>query len=57
MIGKLKERKEDAKDLWRMLDADIKHVNLDWISASEGEKFVEVMTEFVYKVKGLYMSP
>ncbi|UCG70074.1 MAG: hydrogenase iron-sulfur subunit [Thermoplasmata archaeon] len=53
----MKERKENAKDLLRMLDADVKRVNLDWILASEGERFVEVATKFVYKVKGLDMSP
>ncbi len=54
---KAKERVENVKGLLRMLGMDEKRVRLEWISASEGKRFAEIMTEFVKEVKNIGPNP
>jgi heterodisulfide reductase subunit A len=54
---KAKERVENVKDLLRMLGVNGKRVRLEWISASEGKRFAEIMTEFVKEVKSIGPNP
>ncbi len=54
---KAEKRVENTKELLKMLGMDEKRLRLEWISASEGKRFAEVMTEFVNEIKDLGPSP
>jgi heterodisulfide reductase subunit A len=54
---KAQKRVENTKELVKMLGIDEKRVGLEWISASEGKRFAEVMTKFVNEVKDLGPNP
>lgn len=54
---KAQDRIKSTKELLLMLGLDEKRVRLEWISASEGKRFADVMTEFVNEIKALGPSP
>jgi heterodisulfide reductase subunit A len=54
---KAQVRIENTKELLKILGVDDKRVRLEWISASEGKRFAEVMNEFVNKIKELGPNP
>jgi heterodisulfide reductase subunit A len=54
---KAQERIESTKGLLDLLGFDEKRIRLEWISASEGKRFSEVMTEFVREIKKLGPNP
>jgi F420-non-reducing hydrogenase iron-sulfur subunit len=51
------ERIGNTKELLSMLGLDEKRLRLEWISASEGKRFAEVMTKFVDEIKNMGPSP
>ncbi len=46
-----------AQKLLDDVGVDSRRVKLDWVSAAEGEKFQQVITEFVDEIKGLGPNP
>jgi F420-non-reducing hydrogenase iron-sulfur subunit len=46
-----------AKKILKDVGIDDRRVRLDWVSAAEGEKFQQVITEFVDEVKALGPNP
>ena len=48
---KAKERVENTKELLMMLGIEKRRLRLEWVSASEGKRFAEVITEFVDEVR------
>jgi heterodisulfide reductase subunit A len=54
---KAQKRVESTKELVKMLGIDEKRVRLEWISASEGKRFADVMTGFVNEIKELGPNP
>jgi heterodisulfide reductase subunit A len=50
---KAQKRVEKTKELLRLLGVDESRLRLEWISASEGKRFSEVMTEFVNDIRNL----
>lgn len=46
-----------AQKILRHVGIDERRLRLDWVSASEGEKFQKVVTEFVAEVKKLGPNP
>jgi len=50
-------RMEMAQRLLKLTGLEPERLKLDWVSASEGEKFAHVVTEFVSKLKELGPSP
>jgi heterodisulfide reductase subunit A len=54
---KAEKRVESAKGLLKMLGMDERRLRLEWISASEGKRFAEVMNEFVNEIKELGPNP
>lgn len=46
-----------AKKILKDVGLDDRRVRLDWVSAAEGEKFQQVITEFVTEVKALGPNP
>ncbi|UCF08658.1 MAG: hydrogenase iron-sulfur subunit, partial [Thermoplasmata archaeon] len=54
---KAQVRIENTKELLKMLGVDDRRVRLEWISASEGKRFADVMNEFVNEIKELGPNP
>jgi Fe-S oxidoreductase/coenzyme F420-reducing hydrogenase delta subunit len=54
---KAERRFKDLKELLKTLGIDPKRVTLEWISASEGQRFANKMTEFVERIKALGPNP
>lgn len=54
---KMEARKEAIELLLDDMGVERERFHLEWISASEGSKFAEVMTEFTNKIKELGPSP
>ncbi len=54
---KAQKRVENTKELLKILGIDDKRLRLEWISASEGKKFSEVMDDFVKEIKELGPNP
>jgi heterodisulfide reductase subunit A len=54
---KAQVRVENTKELLKILGVDDRRVRLEWISASEGKRFAEVMNEFVNEIKELGPNP
>jgi heterodisulfide reductase subunit A len=54
---KAETRVKNTKELIGLLGMDERRVRLEWISASEGKRFAEVMTDFVNEVKELGPNP
>jgi F420-non-reducing hydrogenase iron-sulfur subunit len=48
-----KKRIAFMKDLFSFYGLEPERLHLEWISASEGPKFAEVITEFVDRIKDL----
>ncbi|HIJ16776.1 MAG TPA: hydrogenase iron-sulfur subunit, partial [Thermoplasmata archaeon] len=46
-----------VKKILKDVGLDDKRVRLDWVSAAEGEKFQQVITDFVNEVKALGPNP
>ena len=47
----------EFKKILKDVGLDDKRVRLDWVSAAEGEKFQQVITDFVNEVKALGPNP
>ena len=47
-----KERFERFRDVLKMFDLD-KRFRLEWVSASEGKRFAEIITDFTNQIKKL----
>ena len=54
---KAQKRVENTKDLLKILGVDDRRLRLEWISASEGKRFAEVMTDFVHEIKEIGPNP
>lgn len=54
---KAEERMEIVKSMVTMLGLEEERFRLEWISASEGQRFAEVMTEFTDRIKELGPNP
>ncbi len=54
---KAEKRMGMVKNMVVMLGLEEDRFRLDWISASEGQKFAEVMTEFIQNIKKLGPNP
>jgi heterodisulfide reductase subunit A len=50
---KAQQRVEKTKELLGLLGVDENRLRLEWISASEGKRFAEVMTSFVNDIRNL----
>lgn len=46
-----------AQRILRNIGIDERRLRLDWVSAAEGEKFQQVITEFVAEIKSLGPNP
>jgi F420-non-reducing hydrogenase iron-sulfur subunit len=44
------------KELLKEMGINPERLHLEWISASEGQKFVKAVTDFVDKIKGLHST-
>jgi len=51
------ERMDIVKNIIAMLGLEEERFRLEWISASEGQRFAEVMTEFTDRIKELGPNP
>ncbi|UCH89176.1 MAG: hydrogenase iron-sulfur subunit [Thermoplasmata archaeon] len=54
---KAKIRIESLKERLKLLGIEEKRVRLEWISASEGKRFADIMNEFVKEVKEIGPNP
>jgi F420-non-reducing hydrogenase iron-sulfur subunit len=45
------------KKILKHTDTDVDRLHLEWVSASEGQRFQEVITDFTNRIKGLGPSP
>ena len=54
---KAKKRVDNVKELLGMLGIEERRVRLEWVSASEGKRFAEVISEFVDVIKEIGPSP
>ncbi len=52
-----KERMEQLKEMLSKSGIDPRRLRLEWVSASEGNKFAELVTEFTNEIKALGPSP
>ncbi|UCE72878.1 MAG: hydrogenase iron-sulfur subunit [Methanomassiliicoccales archaeon] len=52
-----KERIETTQQILDMLGLDSGRLRAEWLTASEGEKFVNTMNEFVEQIKALGPNP
>jgi len=51
------ERMKMVKSMIAMLGLEDDRFRLEWVSASEGKKFADLMTEFTNKIKDLGPNP
>ncbi len=54
---KAEKRVKITKELLKTLGIDDKRLRLEWISASEGKRFAEVMDDFVKEIKAIGPNP
>ncbi len=58
-VGNYKTRRKVAllKRLLPQLGIDPRRLRLEWVSAAEGQRFAQVVTDFISQVKGLGPNP